>query len=371
MRRTKKAAGKADRKGLRLKAIPRRFPDDAEAEAWFIEQRWPKGICCPYCSSLNVQVGCKHKTMPFRCREKVCAKKFSVRTNSVMESSKIGYQDWLAAMFLVTTNLKSVSSMKLHRDLEITQKSAWFLAQRLRKALSEDGKLFPGPVEVDETYFGGKRKNMPNSKRKELTGRGAVGKTAVAGDKDRATHQVAAKVVAATDAESLAGFAKDNTDPDATAHETLPFGHDTVTHTFQEYVKGDVHTTGIETLWPMLKRAHKGTFHKINSKHLDRYVQEFAGWHNMREQDTIDQLRSLRSGMESKRRSYKALIKDNGHMPPAPRRLRDGNAQRQEPHSVHWRQPRRDAGHELPVRGPDLPGSAVQLEPGLCRTHRI
>ncbi len=315
----KKAPGKAYRKGLSFKAILRRFPDDVTAETWFIKQRWPKGICCPYCGSLNVQTGCKHKTMPFRCRERVCSKKFSVRTNSVMESSKIGYQDWLVAMFLVTTNLKSVSSMKLHRDLEITQKSAWFLARRLRKALAEDGKLFRGPVEVDETYFGGKRKNMPKHKREELTGRGAVGKTAVVGAKDRATKRVAAKVVASTDAETLQEFVKDNADPDATvytddatAYETLPFDHDTVKHSLQEYVKGDVHTNGIESLWSMLKRAHKGTFHKISSKHLDRYVQEFAGRHNLREQDTIDQLRSLRSGMESKRLTYKALIKDNG-----------------------------------------------------------
>ena len=221
----KKAPGKAYRKGLSFKAILRRFPDDATAETWFIKQRWPKGTCCPYCGSLNVQTGCKHKTMPFRCRERVCAKKFSVRTNSVMESSKIGYQDWLVAMFLVTTNLKSVSSMKLHRDLEITQKSAWFLAQRLRKALAEDGKLFRGPVEVDETYFGGKRKNMPKHKREELTGRGAVGKTAVVGAKDRATKQVAAKVVASTDAETLQEFVKDNAAPEATVYTDLSLIH--------------------------------------------------------------------------------------------------------------------------------------------------
>ena len=94
--------------------------------------------------------------MPFRCRERICAKRFSTK-RTVMEGSKIGYQDIVAA-FLVMTS-KSVSSMKLHRDLGITQKSAWFLAQRLRAALSEDSKLFSGPVEVDETYMGGKRKN--------------------------------------------------------------------------------------------------------------------------------------------------------------------------------------------------------------------
>ena len=263
---TKKALGKAHRKGLSLKAIMRQFPDDAAAETWFIQQRWPQGICCPYCGSVNVQTGCKHKTMPFRCREKACASKFSVRTHSVMERSKIGYQDWLVAMFLVTTHLKGVSSMKLHRDLGITQKSAWFLAQRLRKALAEDGKLFRGPL-VDETYFGGTRKNMSNAKREELaaTGRGAVGKTAVVGAKDRATNQVVAKVVPATDKGTLQGFVQDNADPDATvytddaaAYETLAFKHDTVKHSLQEYVQGEVHTNGIESLWNGLSQCTSG-----------------------------------------------------------------------------------------------------------------
>ena len=181
-----KAPGKNHRKGITFKQLLRKFPTDAKAEEWIVKQRWARGVCCPHCGSLHVQTGCQHKTMPFRCRERLCAKRFSTKTGTVMEGSKIGYQDWIVAAFLVMTSLKSVSSMKLHRDLGITQKSAWFLAQRLRAALSEDSKLFSGPVEVDETYLGGKRKNMSNAKRKELadTGRGPVGKTAVVGAKD-------------------------------------------------------------------------------------------------------------------------------------------------------------------------------------------
>ena len=189
-----KATGKAFRKGISLKQILRLFPDDATAEQWFIEQRWADGMCCPRCGSVNVQTGAKHPTMPFRCREKDCGKFFSAKTGTVMEGSKIGYQDWIIAIFQIMTSLKSVSSMKLHRDLGITQKSTWFLAQRLRAALSQDGARFDGPVEVDETYFGGKRRNMSNTKRKALAdaGRGPVGKTAVVGAKDRVTKQVAA-----------------------------------------------------------------------------------------------------------------------------------------------------------------------------------
>ena len=314
-----KGPGKHFRKGIPRAQFIGMFPDDATAEAWFILKRWPTGICCPTCGSLNVQTGCKHKTMPFRCREEVCCKKFSVKTGSIMEGSKLGYRNWILAMFLVSTNLKGVASMKLHRDLGITQKSAWFMAHRIRTALSEGGSMFDGTVEVDETYVGGKRKNMPKSKRKKLTGRGPVGKTAVVGAKSRETKKVAAKVVTSTDKDTLQGFVKKNAAPgatvytdDAKAYETLPFSHNSVKHSLGEYVKGDVHTNGIESLWSMLKRAHKGTFHKLSPKHLDRYVQEFAGRHNIREQDTIDQLASLAKGMNGKRLTYKQLIADNG-----------------------------------------------------------
>ena len=316
-----KAPGKNHRKGLSLKQIIRKFPTDTAAEEWFIKQRWPSGICCPECGSLNVQTGCKHKTMPFRCREKACAKKFSTKTGTVMEGAKVGYQDWIIAMFLVSTSLKGVASMKLHRDLGVTQKTAWFLSMRIRTALSKGGTLFAGPVEVDETYIGGKRGNMSNARRKALadTGRGAVGKTAVIGAKDRATNRVAAKVVQSTDKNTLQGFVKNHTatgatvyTDDAKAYDALPFDHAVIKHSLSEYVKGDVHTNGIESLWSMLKRAHKGTFHKLSPKHLDRYVQEFAGRHNIREQDTIDQMQSVSDGMSGKRLRYQQLIADNG-----------------------------------------------------------
>ena len=267
----------------------------------------------------NVQTGCKHKTMPFRCREKQCGKKFSTKHGTVMEGSKIGYQDWILAMFLVSTNLKGVSSMKLHRDLGVTQKTAWFMAMRIRAALSQGDSLFSGPVEVDETYVGGKRKNMPKSKRKKLKGRGPVGKTAVVGAKDRSTNQVAAEVVDSTDKDTLQGFVKDHADPDATvytddasAYESLPFEHESVKHSLHGYVRGDAHTNGIESIWSMLKRAHKGVFHKFSPKHLARYVKEFTGRHSMREQDTINQLATVQEGMVGKRLTYKKPIKGNG-----------------------------------------------------------
>ena len=314
-----KAPGKHFRQGMTLIEAMRMFPDDAAAQTWFVKVRWPTGPACPYCGSVNVLSGAKHKTMPYRCREKECRKRFSVRTGTVMEASNIPYQKWALAVYLFMTSLKSVSSMKLHRDLGVTQKTAWHLAHRLRKAFESESGLFAGPVEVDETYMGGKRKNMPKSKREELTGRGAVGKTAVVGAKDRTTNQVRARAVESTNKATIHGFVADHTALDATVYtddalvyETLPNPHKAVNHSALEYVRGDVHTNGMESFWSMLKRAYQGTFHKMSEKHLDRYVREFAGKHSVRDMDTLDIMGAIVLGMDGKRLKYTQLIADNG-----------------------------------------------------------
>ena len=319
----RKAPGKAHRKGLTFMEVADMFHDEETAREWIEKERWPDGPYCPKCGSFNVQSKIKHKTMTHRCRECMSGKSktmFTVRIGTVMESTKMPYRAWAVGIYLFTTNIKGVSSMKLHRELGISQKAAWFMLHRLRLAFDAETGPFTGPVEVDETHIGGKRKNKPLAKRKELKGRGAVDMTTVAGAKDRETNRIAARVVTDTDAPTLQGFVREHTAPGATVYTDEAaaykgmsgFDHETVNHGVGEYVREMASTNGIESFWAMLKRGHQGIYHKFSPKHLERYVTEFAGRHNDREADTVDQMTGIVAGMVGKRLRYSDLIADNG-----------------------------------------------------------
>ena len=313
-----KAPGKAHREGISLTKLVKMFPTDEAARRWFESRMWPDGPYCPRCGSTNVQSGIKHKTMTHRCRDCEGKPRFSLKTGNIMEGSKLGYQTWAIAVYLVATNLKGVSSMKLHRDLDITQKSAWHLAHRIRKTFENGNPLFAGPVEADEAYVGGKRKNMSAKKRRAMKGAGpTAGKAIVVGTKDRESNQVVARVVENTEGPTLKGFVAEHTAPGATVYTDESksysglggdFDHDTVNHSAGEYVRGMAHTNGIESFWAMLKRGYQGTFHHFSEKHCDRYVSEFAGRHNIREQDTADQMAVIAREMVGKRLRYRDLV---------------------------------------------------------------
>ena len=205
--------------------------------------------------------------------------------------------------------------MKLHRDLDITRKSTWYMLQRIRAFYIETNEPFDGEVEVDESYFGGKESNK-HAKDKLNAGRGTVGKTAVVGIKNRGTNQVQAQVVDRSDKETLQGFVTDNTTPDtivytdeARAYSGLPREHLSVKHSVGKYVRHQAHTNGMESFWSMLKRGYTGTYHHMSPKHLHRYVGEFEGRHNIRPLDTIDQMEQMVRDSAGKRLTYKELTR--------------------------------------------------------------
>ena len=316
----KKAPGRSHRKGLSLIELFEMFPDEETATKWFEAQVWPNGRYCGHCGSTKTSEVPNQKPMPYWCTD--CRSYFSVRTGTPIARSKVSLKKWAIAIYLCLTSLKSISSMKLHRDIKVSQPTAWFMLHRIREAWGgESDGDFAGPVEVDESYFGGRRRNMSNSRRKALadTGRGPVGKTAVVGIRDRATKQVRAKVTERVDTEHLQGFVVGNTRPgaqvytdDASAYDSLPFPHESVRHSVSEYVNNMAHTNGVESFWATLKRAHKGTFHKLSPKHLDRYVQEFAAKHNIRDSGTLTQMRNTVARMVGRNLFYRDLIADNG-----------------------------------------------------------
>ena len=303
--------GKAHRKGITLMDAVKMFDTEKKAEAWFVDQRWPDGVACPGCGSLAVSPRPSRKPQPFRCRD--CRKDFSVKTGTVLHSSNIPLSKWAIAFYLFMTNLKGVSSMKLHRDLGIAQKSAWHMAHRIREALDTAGDKFAGPVEADETYIGGKESNKHEWK-KLKAGRGAVGKTPVAGLKDRATNQVRTEVVQSTNKATLQGFVVRNTEPtamvytdEASAYRGLPREHEAVAHGAGEYVRIMAHTNGLESHWALFKRGINGVYHHISVKHLPRYSNEFEGRHNRRPLDTAEQMGMLARSADGKQLRYSDL----------------------------------------------------------------
>ena len=313
----KNAPGKSFRKGITMLELAEQFPDEESAKVWFEQKIWADGRCCPRCKGQNT-VESSHAQMPYWCTD--CRKYFSVRTGTLLEASKVSLRKWVWAIYLHLTSLKGVSSMKLHRDIGVSQPTAWYMLQRIRKAFEDDDEPpFDGPVDLDESYFGGKEGNKHESK-KLNAGRGTVGKTPVVGAKDRTANKLKAQVIDTADKATLQAFVAGSVAYGATLYTdgasaynrvgTLFNGiqQESVNHGVGEYVRNMAHMNGLESFWAMLKRGYQGTYHWMSRKHLHRYIAEFAGRHGIRPLDTTDQMAAVARGMMGKRLMYKDLI---------------------------------------------------------------
>ena len=272
----------------------RYFSDEQTCIDTVAAMRWPDGPHCPACLMPDTRQHWLKNQRRWQCRD--CGKQYSVKVNTIFEDSPISLQKWLPAMWLLANCKNGISSYEIARDIDVTQKSAWFMLQRIRLAMKNKSVLKLGsggaPVEMDETFVGGKLKNMHKSKKPKGSGfsgiaGGAMAKTIVVGMLER-KGRVRAEVVSERTQPTLHALINKNIQYGATlmtdewgGYKGTNLTHGIINHAV-EYVNGQVHTQGIENFWALLKRSLGGTYISVEPFHLDRYVDEQAFRYNNR-----------------------------------------------------------------------------------------
>lgn len=262
------------------------FADADNCLKYMAQRRWPNGVSCPTCGRTDVTFLAKQRK--WQCKSAHAKRQFTAKVGTIFEESPLGLEKWLPAVWIITNAKNGVSSYELARSLGVTQKTAWFMLHRIREAL-RSGSILKignqgGPVEIDETYIGPNTRKMHASRRLRLqTGSYAKSKMNVFGMLDRESRQIRAKVVPNVKRETLQNEILNLVEKGSTiytdswpAYDGLTaeqYIHETVNH-MKEYVRGNVHTQGIENFWSLLKRGLRGTYVAVEPYHLDRYVAE-------------------------------------------------------------------------------------------------
>jgi transposase-like protein len=299
----------------------RYFSDPDICLNFMVNIRWSDGVVtCSTCGRDDVRFIPTRRI--WECRSKHSRRQFSVKTGTIFQDSPIGLDKWLAAIWMIANAKNGVSSYEIHRAIGVTQKTAWFMLHRIRLAM-QDGDFggMSGEVEADETYIGGKARFMHKAKRQAvIQGRGTVGKTAVMGLLERhgpdGSSAVKAKVIQDTSRRTLSGEIRRSVAPGSSVYTDEHSGytsmgdaytHEVINHA-ETYVRGKVHTNGIENFWSLLKRAIKGTYVSVEPFHLFRYLDEESFRYNARKSADADRFNKVSHGVVGKRLTYKTLV---------------------------------------------------------------
>lgn len=267
---------------INLVNLIEKYHNEDKCRDYLEELRWPNGIACPRCGSLSISR--VQKPRVFDCNS--CRYQFSVTAGTIFHDSHLPLWKWFLTAYMMSEAKKGVSANQIKRTIGVSYKTAWYLCHRIRNAMTEHNpEPLNGIVEVDETFIGGKKNDM---------GRGYRGnKTAVVGAVERG-GSLRMQVISARDRKTLHNFIKTHTAPDTEAiytdewppykgiadHDTR---HETVNHSAEEWVRGDVHTNTVENVWSLFKRSVMGSYHQLSTKHLDAYLDELEWRFNNRD----------------------------------------------------------------------------------------
>src|SRR5437762_2707570 len=298
------------------------FSNPENAFQFFKEIRWPNGVRCPRCGSDKVTF--LENARVWKCRTPHAKQKFSAKVGTIFEDSPIGLDKWLPAMWLASNCKNGISSYELHRAIGVTQKTAWFMLQRIRLAMQQaiSGKM-SGTCEADETYIGAKARYMHKNKRTPV-GDAGIKKTPVQGILERGKgdklSRVVLKVVPNTRRPELCGNVREHVKAGATVCTDALMSYDDLEKDYDRqvidhlecYARGQVHTNGLENFWSLLKRALKGTYVNVEPFHLFRYCDEQAFRFNERRDNDKGRFLNVMGKLAGKRLTYAKLIDLNG-----------------------------------------------------------